>query len=133
MKPNFIITSLKKHRIFWVSFILLVVILNLYKFFPKQDASFESLGGTEIIAPEAGDDITVAKHYIFNLAEQPCGKVLSAKRDAKGFISANCSNGEKYIIAIFKDAPMTNGTRSNVPVAMKCSLAQSMLKISCPN
>ena len=87
----------------------------------------------EIIAPEAGNDVAIAKHYIFTLAEQPCGKVTSAKRDSKGFVIANCSNGEKYLIAILKDAPMTNGTRANVPVAMKCSLAQSMLKISCPN
>jgi hypothetical protein len=87
----------------------------------------------EIIAPDAGNDIAVAKHYIFTLAEQPCGKIVNAARDNKGFIMANCSNGEKYLIAILKDAPMANGTRSNVPVAMKCSLAKSMFKISCPN
>lgn len=86
-----------------------------------------------IEGPRAGDAVAVAKDIIFNVAEQPCGKVISAKRGDKGIIIANCSNGEKYLVAIFKNAPMNDGSRKDVAVAMKCSIAMKMFGVACPN
>lgn len=86
-----------------------------------------------IVGAPKGDTLAVAKKIIFVDAEQPCGKLLSASRDSKDFINAKCSNGEHYLIGVFKNAPMKNGSTQDVPVAMKCSLAKSMFGIVCPN
>ena len=88
---------------------------------------------TAIVGAPKGDTLVVAKKIIFVDAEQPCGKLLSASRDSKDFINAKCSNGEQYLIGVFKNAPMKNGSIQDVPVAMKCSLAKSMFGVVCPN
>ena len=83
-------------------------------------------------APVNGDTMTVAKRVILVDAEQPCGKVVSAKRDAKGYIIAVCSNNEKYIVAQAKNAPMKDGTRMDVPIALRCSKAKEYFNFNCP-
>lgn len=85
-----------------------------------------------IVGAPKGDTFSVAKKIIFVDAEQPCGRLLSATRDSKDFINAKCSNGEQYLVGVFKNAPMKNGSRQDVPVAMKCSLAKSMFGVVCP-
>lgn len=102
----------------------LIVLAFLPSLALAQKVSFE---------PIRGDDMAVAKKVIFVDAEQPCGKVVSAKRDGKGMLTAACSNGEKYLVAMLKNAPMNDGTRKNVPIALKCSLAKSTFNIECPN
>ena len=81
--------------------------------------------------PPAGDAVAIAKDIIFNVAEQPCGKVIKARRVDNGEIIAYCSNGEKYLIAIVKDAPTDDGRRKNFPVAIKCSAAIK-IGVVCP-
>lgn len=82
--------------------------------------------------PINGDAMTVAKRVILIDAEQPCGKVVSAKRDTKGFIIAVCSNNEKYIVAQAKNAPMKDGSRRDIPIALRCSKAKELLNLNCP-
>lgn len=82
--------------------------------------------------PINGDTMTVAKRVIFVDAEQPCGTITSAKRDSKNYIIAMCSNGEKYIVAQIKNAPMNDGSRKDVPIALRCSKAKEYFNLNCP-
>jgi hypothetical protein len=43
MKINSIISSLKKHRSFWASFILLIIFLNYYEYFHKEPESSKEI------------------------------------------------------------------------------------------
>jgi len=82
-------------------------------------------------APINGDTMTIAKRVILVDAEQPCGKVVTANRDSKGYIIALCSNNEKYIVAQAKNAPMKDGTRKDVPIALRCSKAKELFNLVC--
>jgi hypothetical protein len=84
------------------------------------------------IGPE-GDSQKVAQQIIFVDAEQPCGKIVSTKRVDNGVIYAKCSNGETYLVGVLKNAPMKDGNKKDVPIALKCSMAKAMLGISCTN
>jgi hypothetical protein len=46
-------------------------------------------------------------------------------------IYAKCSNGENYLVGVLKNAPMKDGTKKDVPIALKCSMAKDMFGISC--
>ena len=74
-----------------------------------------------------GDVIEVAKRIIFVDAEQPCGKLLTATRTENNIILARCSNGERYIVGVVRNAPMKDGSRKDIPIAMKCSLSEKIL------
>jgi hypothetical protein len=87
---------------------------------------------TSFIGPE-GDAQKVAQQIIFVDAEQPCGKIVSTKRVDNGVIYAKCSNGETYLVGVLKNAPMKDGSKKDVPIALKCSMAKAMLGISCTN
>jgi hypothetical protein len=82
------------------------------------------------IGPE-GDTQKVAQKIIFVDAEQPCGKIVSTKRVDNGVIYTKCSNGETYLVGVLKNAPMKDGTKKDVPIALKCSMAKDMFGISC--
>jgi hypothetical protein len=49
-------------------------------------------------------------------AEHPCGRVTAAVRTNDGGILAQCSNGERYLIA----------TINGMPFALKCSAARKL-------
>jgi len=68
-----------------------------------------------------GEPKTVAAAVI-RKAGHPCPSVASAKRQPDGGITAACSNGELYLIATVNQVG---------PVALRCSAAKRLLKISC--